>query len=87
MIPVVDSDKHLRNYISTNIADEHIEIVDNIYDLYQLSNIKVISDFRVCDSSTLDSQHITYCMHMYKSELWDLHYNYLNNFSSDMAEG
>ena len=32
MIPVIDSDKHLGNYISTNIADRHI--IDNIYDLY-----------------------------------------------------
>ena len=28
MIPVVDFDKHLENYISTNIADRHI--IDNI---------------------------------------------------------
>ena len=69
MIPVVDSDKHLENYISTNIADRHI--IDNIYDLYQRSN-RVISDFRVCDSSTLDSLHCTYCMHMDGSELWDV---------------
>ena len=34
----------------------------NICDLYQRSN-RVISDFRVCDSSELDSLHRTYCMH------------------------
>ena len=56
MIPVVDSDKHLGNYISTNIADGHI--IENMYDLYQRSN-RIISDFRVCDSSTLDSLHRT----------------------------
>ena len=56
MIPVVDFDKHLGNYIPTNIADRHI--IDNIYDLYQRSN-RVISDFRVCDSRTLDSLHRT----------------------------
>ena len=59
VIPNVSSDKHLGNYISTNIADRNI--VDNVYDLYQRSNW-VISDFRVCDSSTLDSLHRTYCM-------------------------
>ena len=73
MIPVVDSDKYLGNCISTKIADRHI--IDNIYDLYQQSN-RVISDFRVCDSSTLDSLQRTYCMHMYGSELWDLNCNY-----------
>ena len=66
MIPVVDSDKYLGNYISTNIADRHT--IDYIYDLYQRSN-RAISDIRVCDSSTLDSLQRTYCMHMYRSEL------------------
>ena len=76
-IPSVGSDKHLGNYISTNIADRNI--VDNVYDLYQRSNW-VISDFRVCDSSTLDSLHRTYCMHMYGCELWDLNRNYVKDF-------
>ena len=76
MIPSVSSDKHLGNYISTNIADRNI---DNIYDLYQRSNW-VISDFRVCNSSTLDSLHQTYCMHMYGCELWDLNRNYVKDF-------
>ena len=57
MIHVVDSDKHLGNYIFINIAD------DNIYDSYQQIN-RVISDFRVCESSTLDSLHRTYCIIM-----------------------
>ena len=77
VIPRVSSDKHLGNYISTNIADRNI--VDNVYDLYQRSNW-VISDFRVCDSSTLDSLHRTYCMHMYGCELWDLNRNYVKDF-------
>ena len=55
MISVVDSDKHLGSYISTNIADRHI--IDNIYDLYQQGNRDHISDFRVCYSSTLDGLH------------------------------
>ena len=46
-------------------------IIDNIYELY-LRSERVISDFRVCDSSILDSLHRTYCMHMYGSGLWDL---------------
>ena len=56
MIHVVDSEKHLANYISTNITDRHI--IDNISDFYQRSN-RVISDVRVCVSSTLDSLHST----------------------------
>ena len=35
VIPVVDSDKHLGNYISTNITDRNI--IDNICDQYQRS--------------------------------------------------
>ena len=44
VIPVVDPDKHLGNYISTNITD--IYIIDNICDLYHKSNIEslVISE-------------------------------------------
>ena len=56
VIPVVDSDKHLKNYISTNITDRNV--IDNICDLCQRSN-RVISDFRVCDSNALDSLHRT----------------------------
>ena len=77
MITVVDSDKHLRNYISTNITDRNI--IDNICDLYQRSN-RVISDFRVCHSNALDSPHRTYCMHMYGCELWDLNCNFIKDF-------
>ena len=77
VIPSAGSDKHLGNYISTDIADRNI--IDNVYDLYQRSNW-VISDFRVCDSSTLDSLHRTYCMYMYGCELWDLYRNYVKDF-------
>ena len=70
MIPSVGSDKHLSNYISTDIADRNF---------YQRSNW-VNSDFRVCDSSTLDSLHRTYCMHMYGCELWDLNRNHVKDF-------
>ena len=83
VIPVVDSDKHLGNYTSTNITDRNI--IDNICDLYQRSN-RVISDFRVYDSNALDSLHRTYCMHMYGCELWDLNCNYIKDFKSGLAE-
>ena len=76
-IPVVDSDKHLGNFISTNIADRNI--TENVRDLYKRSNW-IISDFRVCDSRTLDSLHRTYCMHMYGCEYWDLNCKYVSEF-------
>ena len=76
-IPVVDSDKHLGTFISTNIADRNI--TENVCDLYKRSNW-IISGFRVCDSSTLDSLHRTYCMHMYGCELWDLNCKYVSEF-------
>ena len=47
--------------------------------LYQRSNW-LISDFRPCDSVTLDSLHLTYCMHMYGCELWELGSTYINKF-------
>ena len=77
IIPVVESDKHLGNYISTNIHDRNI--IGSVSDLYQRSNW-VISDFRACDSNTLDNLHRTYCMHMYGCELWDLNCNYVTDF-------
>ena len=79
VIPVVDSDKHLGNYISTNITDRNI--MDNICDLYQRSN-RVIRDFRVCDNNALDSLHRIYCMHMCGCELWDLNCNYITGQQS-----
>ena len=83
VVSSVGSDKHLGNYISTYIADRNI--VDNVYDLYQRSNW-VISDFRVCDSSTLDSLHQTYCMHMYGCELLDLNRHYVKGLQSSVAQ-
>ena len=61
-VSIVEHEKHLGNYVSTDIADRNI--IADICDLYQLSNL-LISDFRVCDSITLNSLHRIYCMHMY----------------------
>ena len=69
------SDKHLGIYISDSIHDRHI--LNNICDLYQRSNL-LITQFRSCDSETLDRLHKTYCMHMYGCELWNLSCNYIN---------
>ena len=63
------SDKHLRNYISTNIYDRNI--ISNVCDFYQRSN-SVISDFGIYDSETLDKIHSTFWMHMYGCELWNI---------------
>ena len=38
----------------------------------------LISQFRSCDSETLDRLHKTYCMHMSGCELWNLSCNYIN---------
>ena len=74
VIPVVNSDKHLGNYISINITDRNI--IDNICDLYQRSN-RVISDLKICDRNALDSLHRTYTN---SCELWDLNCNYIKDF-------
>ena len=46
--------------ISLTLYDRHI--LNNVCDLHQRSNL-VISQFRSCDSETLDRLHETYCMH------------------------
>ena len=68
-VTVVNEDKHLGNYISTNIYDRNI--ICNVCDFYQRSN-SVISDFGICDSETLDKIHSTFCMHMYGCEFWNI---------------
>ena len=68
-VSIVEHEKHLRNYVSPDIADRNS--IADVCDLYQRSNL-LITDFRVCDSITLDNLHKIYCMHMYGSELWNL---------------
>ena len=55
-VTVVNKDKHLGNYISTNTNDRNI--ISNVCDFYQRSN-SVISDFGICDSETLDKIQTT----------------------------
>ena len=50
-VSVNHKDKHLGNYISDSIHGRHI--LNNVCDLYQRSNL-IISQFRSCDSETLD---------------------------------
>ena len=76
-VSVVHKDKHLGNYISGSIHDHHI--LNNVCDLYQRSNL-INSQFRSCDSETLDRLHKTYCMHMYGCELWNLSCNYIKDY-------
>ena len=70
-VSIVEHEKHLGNYVSTDI----IAGIADVCDLYQRSNLLII-DFRVCDSITLDNLHKIYCMHMYGSELWNLNCGY-----------
>ena len=66
---VVNKDKHLGNYISTDIYDRNILSI--VSDFYQRSN-SAISDFGICDSEILDKIHSTFCMHMYGCQLWNI---------------
>ena len=77
IIPVVQQDKHLGNFISSDIYDRNIYA--NVCDFYQRSH-GVVNDFRSCDSYTLDCLHRTYCMHMYSCELWNLNDTTINTF-------
>ena len=77
-VSVVHKDNHLSNYISDSIHDRHI--LNTICDLYQRSNV-LISQFRSCDSESLDRLHKAYCMHMYGCEQWNLSCNYINSYT------
>ena len=58
-VSIVEHENHLGNYVSTDIADRNI--IADVCNLYQRSNLQ-ISDFRVCDSITLDNLHKIYCI-------------------------
>ena len=60
LVPVASHDRHLGNYISTDILDRNM--IDYVSNFYQRSNW-IISDFRACDSFTLDYIHRTFCLH------------------------
>ena len=75
-VSIVEHEKHLGNYVSTNISDRNS--IANVCDLYQRSNL--LLHLRVCDSQTLDCLHKTYCMHLYGSELWNLNCYYVDEF-------
>ena len=83
MVSVVFKDEHLGNYISSSINDSHI--IENTCDLYQRSNL-LISQFRPCSSETLDRLHMTYCMHMYGCELWNLNEKDINSLEKNQTE-
>ena len=77
-ITCVDSEKHLGNYIATDIYDRNI--MNSVCDFYQRSN-SIINGFRVCDNiETLDTLHYTFCMHMYGCELWNVSHGYIEKF-------
>ena len=82
-VSILEHEKHLGNYVSTDIADRNI--IADVCDLYQRSNLQ-ISDFRVCVSITFDNLHKIYCMHMYGSELWNLNCRYVDEFYSSMEK-
>ena len=76
-VSIVEHEMRLGKYVSTNFA--HRNIIVDVCDLYERSNL-LISDFRVCDSITLDNLHKIYCMHLYGSELWNLNCRYVDEF-------
>ena len=70
-MPIVNTkhDIHLCIFISCDIYDRSID--NTMCDFYQISH-GLINEFRACDCITLDNLHITYSMHMYGCELWNL---------------
>ena len=77
-ISIVFHDKHLGNYISTDIHD--INISTNVCDLYQQGN-SVIADYHSYDSEILNSLHSKFCMHMCGCELWGLTSGYIDKYN------
>ena len=51
------SDKHLGNFMSSDIQDRNV--ISSVCDVYQRSN-SIISDFSSCNSVSLDSLHNTF---------------------------
>ena len=47
----------------------------------------MISQFRPCNSETLDRLHMTYCMHMYGCELWNLNEKDITQFKVVWRKG
>ena len=75
-VSIEEHEKHLGNYVATDIADRNI--IANVCDLYQLSNL-MISEFRVCDSIVYI--RFTVCIIIYGSELWNINCSYVDDFN------
>ena len=69
-VSVVNKDKHLVKYLSTDINDRNT--ISNVCDLISKKQYSVIRDFSICDSETLNKIHSTFCMHMCGCELWNI---------------
>ena len=69
-VSIVEHEKHLGNYVSTDIAHRNI-IADYVIFINAVRNL-LISNFRVCDSIPLDSLHKIYCMHVLICNIYDM---------------
>ena len=79
----MNSDKHLGNFISSDIQDRNV--ISSVCDLYQRSN-SIISDFSSCNSVSLDSLHNSFYIHIYGYELWNLNNNQDKKIQNSLAQ-
>ena len=75
-IVIVETELHLGNRLYSNIYTKNShEMVANFY---RRSN-NVISNFRMCDSITLNNLHSSYCTSFYGIELYNFSEDYMND--------
>ena len=65
----MNSEKHLGNFISSDIEDRNV--ISSVCDLYKRTN-SIILDLNSSNSVSLNTLHSTLCMHMYRCERWNL---------------
>ena len=73
-VEVVDNELHLGNRVYNDVYKKNVD--EMVSDFYRRSN-HVMSNFRVCDSFTLNNLHSTYCTSFYGIELYNFNSEYI----------
>ena len=71
---------HGTNYLFMYLPFMFFFMINHGYAPDTFMQANMITEFHACDSETLDSLHSTFCMHMYRCELWSLTSNYINKY-------
>ena len=77
VIPYTDTCNYLGNTICSH--DENV-IIDNAITNMNMRLNHLLSEFSYCDSGTLSTLFMTYCMNIYGCQTWRYNGNYLDTF-------